>query len=155
MSQASFTFWLHGIVNLLAIKFRAHSTTNRHAIHFQLHLRLPYEFIWVHFTVISAFISVISVPQRTDPSRKRSIKIFSVDLPQPAYAFVSDMSVWREPSKAHMYPSYSVGKQTTSCLSPSSLYCPHHITYPHMIWNDVSAKSAVETPPKNPKWSAF
>ena len=33
-SQASFTFWLHGVVNLLAIKFWAHSTTNRHVITF-------------------------------------------------------------------------------------------------------------------------
>ena len=30
--------------------------------------------------------------ERTDPSQKRSIR-FSVGLPQPAYAFVSDMSV--------------------------------------------------------------
>ena len=82
-----------------------------------------------HFTVISEFISVIYVAERTDPSQNRSMK-FSVGLPQPAYAFVSEVSVpanspWSQlrQAKKHLTRPYFVLRHFwPACPLPTLLH---------------------------------
>ena len=89
--------------------------------------------------VISEFNSVISVAERTDPSRKRSIK-FSVGLPQPSYAFVSDMSVRRNTSQSQARQTCTQARQTNHNSLVAIFLLTHHRTYPHVISNDVSPR---------------
>ena len=73
--------------------------------------------------------------ERTDPSRKRSIK-FSVGLPQSAYAFVSDMSVPRNTSQSQARQTCTQARQTNhkSLVAIFLLPTPQNLSSRDLEW---------------------
>ena len=118
--------------------------------------------LWVHLSsfhglIISEFISVISVAERTDPIQNRSMK-FIVGLPQPAYAFVSEVqqtvhganlaSLW--PARQPISISTPPPKNNTPCLWPGPSNKLKYTSQRAAAWHfssDYVTKSAVFTRP--------
>ena len=99
--------------------------------------------LWDQGTVYESSLSswlivsyiIISVAEWTDPSRKCSIK-FSMGLPQPSYAFVSDMTVWRNTSQSQARQTCTQARQTNhkSLVAIFLLPTPQNLSSRDLEW---------------------
>ena len=92
--------------------------------------------LWVHFTVIFEFNSVISLWLNEPTQAKNAQKNLVWGLSQPSYAFVSDMSIRRNTSQRQARQTCTQARQTNhnSLVAIFLLPAPQKLPSPDLEW---------------------